>query len=494
MSGLPEEEAATMDDGQVIRRGTGIKIGPVTLPPWRSPIAQVILTGFVCFLCPGMFNALNGIGGGGQLDSTISANANTALYTTFAVFGFTAGTFLNYVGAKVTLAIGGFGYCVYSASYLCYNHTKNDGFVIFAGTLLGVCAAFLWTAQGTVMMSYPTENEKGRYIGLFWGIFNLGAVIGSIIPIANNWNTTDNKAVNDGTYIGFLVLMVCGAILSWFLVPPQKIVRKDGTRVQRVRHPSIKSELKGLWETLYSDPYIVLLFPLFWASNWFYTYQQNAYNLYMFNTRSRAFSGLWYWLAQIAGSLLFGWFLDNQFMTRRHRAIAGWALLFVLVLSIWGGGLKAELGISRPPDQAQAASWFRGMDIYDTDFTWYCLLYAFYGVLDAAWQTYAYWIMGALSNDPRKLAYFAGFYKGIQSAGAAVVWGIDGSHAPFRVLFGTSWGLCVAGLLFAIPVIWMRIHDTEVTEEDFVDSSKHDHPPEGEEKSQLPTTMEEGQA
>jgi len=131
----------------------------------------------------------------------------------------------------------------------------------------------------------------------------------------------------------------------------------------------------------------------------------------MFNTRSRAFSGLWYWLAQIVGSLIFGWFLDNPFMTRRRRAIAGWALLFVLVLSIWGGGLKAELGISRPPDQAQAASWFRGMDIHDTDFTWYCLLYAFYGVLDAAWQTYAYWIMGALSNDPRKLAYFAGFYK-----------------------------------------------------------------------------------
>jgi MFS family permease len=119
------------------------------------------------------------MGGGGQLDSSISAKANTALYTTFAVFGFTAGTFLNYIGAKATLAIGGFGYAVFAASYLCYNHTQNQGFVIFAGALLGVCAAFLWCAQGTVMMSYPTEDEKGRYIGLFWGIFNLGAVIGS---------------------------------------------------------------------------------------------------------------------------------------------------------------------------------------------------------------------------------------------------------------------------------------------------------------------------
>lgn len=50
------------------------------------------------------------------------------------------------------MALGGIGYSVYSASFLCYNHTKNRGFVIFAGTLLGVCAAFLWCAQGVVMM------------------------------------------------------------------------------------------------------------------------------------------------------------------------------------------------------------------------------------------------------------------------------------------------------------------------------------------------------
>lgn len=30
--------------------------------------------------------------------------------------------------------------------------------------------------------------------------------------------------------------------------------------------------------------------------------------------------------------------------------------------------------------------------------------------------------MGALTNNSRKLANFAGFYKGIQSAGAAIAW------------------------------------------------------------------------
>lgn len=50
------------------------------------------------------------------------------------------------------------------------------------------------------------------------------------------------------------------------------------------------------------------------------------------------------------------------------------------------------------------------------------------------WQTYAYWMMGALSNEPRKLAYFAGFYKGIQSAGAAVVWRLDAAGYSYEAL------------------------------------------------------------
>ncbi|KAH0603610.1 uncharacterized protein H6S33_007269 [Morchella sextelata] len=441
------------------------KIMGVTLAPWRSPLSQVILVGFVCFLCPGMFNALGGIGGGGQLDTSVQSNANTALYTTFAVFGFVAGTFLNYLGAKPTLAFGGVGYAIYAASFLCYNHTENRPFVIFAGALLGVCAALLWCAQGTIMMSYPIESEKGRYIGMFWGIFNTGAVIGSIIPIAANWNDPNALHVSDGTYIGFLVLMLAGAVLAFFLVPPERIIRKDGTRVQRIQHPSAISEIKGLWATLKSDSYILLLFPFFWASNWFYTYQQNSYNVYMFNLRGRTFTNLWYWLAQIIGALMFGFFLDNKKMSRRTRAIAGWVILFAVVNATWGGGLKPLIGSTR---EKVALEQNPNLDVFDTDYTWYLILYLFYGFLDAVWQTYAYWLMGALSNEPRKLAYFAGFYKGIQSAGAAVVWSLDANKHSYYVLFGTSWGLCVIGMLFAVPVIWWRVHDTEITELDFV--------------------------
>lgn len=60
-------------------------------------------------------------------------------------------------------------------------HAHVDGFNIFAGALLGVCAGLLWTAQGTIMISYPNEGQKGKYFGWFWGIFNMGAVIGGLV-------------------------------------------------------------------------------------------------------------------------------------------------------------------------------------------------------------------------------------------------------------------------------------------------------------------------
>lgn len=87
----------------IYERPTGIK------GIYYHPITQVSMLGLVCFMCPGMyhslathfhffhfvfqglFNALTDLGGGGQVDPTINAKANTALYATFAVGAFFSG-------------------------------------------------------------------------------------------------------------------------------------------------------------------------------------------------------------------------------------------------------------------------------------------------------------------------------------------------------------------------------------------------------------------
>jgi len=49
------------------------------------------------------------------------------------------------------------------------------------------------------------------------------------------------------------------------------------------------------------------------------------------------------------------------------------------------------------------------MDIYDKGYAGHLFLYIFCGILDSMWQTTAYWMVGAMSNDPARLAYFSGF-------------------------------------------------------------------------------------
>ena len=49
------------------------------------------------------------------------------------------------------------------------------------------------------------------------------------------------------------------------------------------------------------------------------------------------------------------------------------------------------------------------IDIHDKNYPAHIWFYIFCGLLDAMWQTTAYWMMGAMSNDPSKLAYMAGF-------------------------------------------------------------------------------------
>ncbi|KAF2191097.1 MFS general substrate transporter [Zopfia rhizophila CBS 207.26] len=435
--------------------------------PWfASPPVQLVIVSFVCFMCPGMFNALNGMGGGGQLDHRANNKANTALYSTFAVVGFFAGTFTNKLGIRTALSFGGIGYSIYVGSYLSYNHQKNLGFSIFAGALLGVCAGLLWCAQGAIMMSYPPEHSKGRYISWFWMIFNLGAVIGSLIPLGQNIHQTGDTTVNDGTYIGFLILTLIGAGLAWTLVDAKAVYRDDGSKIIVMKHPSWKSELWGLWETIQSDPYIVALFPMFFASNWFYTYHFSEVNAAYFNVRTRALNGVVYYIMQILGAYIFGFALDAKGVRRTTRAKGAWVALFVLMMVIWGGGYAFQKTYTRAT--FAEGSGREKKDWTDEGFGGPFVLYMFYGFSDAAWQTCVYWFMGALTNNGRKLANFAGFYKGIQSAGAAITWRLDDIGIPYMNMFASNWALLVGSLVIALPVILWKVEDTVSLEKDIV--------------------------
>jgi len=315
------------------------------------------------------------------------------------------------------------------------------------------------------MISYPHEDQKGRYFAWFWAIFNMGAVIGSLIPLGQNINVKTNSTVTDGTYVAFIVLMFFGACLALLLCNASDVVRPDGTRVVLMKNPTWQSEFIGLWETIRYEPYVILLFPMFWSSNWFYTYQQNAINSAHFDTRTKALNSLLYYVAQIVGALTLGYALDIEKVRRSVRAKASLAMLFVATMVIWGSGYAWQKQYTRADTKSKS---FVPTDWSTSGYVGPMFLYIFYGLYDSLWQASVYWYMGALSNSGRRSANYVGFYKGIQSAGAAVMWSLDSRKISFMSEYASNWALLSFSILCAAPVIFLKIKDHVAIEDDLV--------------------------
>ncbi|KAF5374467.1 hypothetical protein D9615_009089 [Tricholomella constricta] len=420
---------------------------------WAHPMTQILLISFICFCCPGMYNAISGLGGSGQLDPTVAANATVALLAATAVSALTiVPPIFDIFGPRICLLIGAWTYPLYSGALLCYNHTSNSGFVIASGAILGLGASFLWVTQGAIMVSYPLADKKGMAIGIFWVIFNLGGGIGSFISFALNFHSKSGT-VNDGTYGAFMAIMSLGWIMSVFIAPPHKVIREDGTRAGPPPsgtsigfRESIKQEFFKFVSAL-KDWRIWFLIPIFFCANFFYSYQQNTVNGATFTLRARSLNGALYWIAQMFGGIAIGSLLDLKYLTRPQRAILGYVFVLVTGFSIWGGGLAFQ----RWENATGKHNWldFSHGITYVGPF-W---LYFWYGAFDAFWQSYCYWMMAALADSPHEAAKYVGLYKTFQATGGAVAWRINALKFPAITQLTINWALLGASLVVAIPAV-----------------------------------------
>ncbi|OJJ53808.1 hypothetical protein ASPSYDRAFT_50556 [Aspergillus sydowii CBS 593.65] len=403
-----------------------------------------------------MYNALTGLGGSGQVDPTVAANATVALLSATAGTAlFIVGPIFDRVGPRICLLLGGWTYPLYAGSLLCFNRTQNGAFVIASGAILGVGASFLWVSQGAIMTTYVHESQKGRAIAAFWIIFNLGGGVGSLASFGLNYHSVSGT-VSDGTYIALLILMAVGWILGILICPPSS-VRLDELQQHQQHRDERETESATNWKKTVRlaihtilDWRVLCMLPLFFCANVFYSYQQNIVNGMTFNIRTRSLNSALYWIAQMLGGLIMGLILDIPTLTRPARAKAGWVFLFITGMGIWGGGYAFQRWST-----ARMSSGIK----QDIDYTAGSVstgpifLYIFYGAFDAFWQSYCYWLMGARSNDPAIVAVLVGAYKTFQSTGGAMAWRINALEKPAMTQFAMDWGLCMGALVVAVPAV-----------------------------------------
>ncbi|ROW04157.1 hypothetical protein VSDG_00928 [Cytospora chrysosperma] len=422
------------------------KVGPVR---YNSPWTQVTILGFVTFCSVGMFSAVSGLGAGGTQDTQLSDTANGVLYGCFAIAGFFAGSVNNMLGPRMTLSIGSTGYSLYIGALWAYQVHGTRWFLILAGALLGCTASLLWAAQGSIMMSYPLEKDKGRSFSLFWSIFQMGTLVGAAIALGIQAHST-MPGVSTGVYLAFMIIMLTAIVTSWLLLPPHLVVRGDGTVVELQDAISPAQEFKELWHLL-KDWRMIALFPMFFSSNYFYSYQ-GAITTALFNGRTRALVSLLTGLGSIIGSIIIGQITDSLPFSRRKRALLATAFVAFFNCAIWACGLGFQVQFTRADTVVRGVAvpwdWTAGVAVGPI-----ILMMAYY-IADAMFQGLAYYTMSSLTNEPFKLARMAGYYKGVQSAGAAVSFAMDAVKTAYLGEHLVSWLLLLLSLPLCAWVLW----------------------------------------
>merc|ERR1719333_1243854 len=81
-------------------------------------------------------------------------------------------------------------------------------------------------------MCYPSKDDVGKYVAIFWAIFNSGGLIGCLLSLSINFTdiaegpaTEQGSSLLPSTYYAFLSVMICGCALSLFVLPLESVTR-----------------------------------------------------------------------------------------------------------------------------------------------------------------------------------------------------------------------------------------------------------------------------
>ncbi|KAL2153724.1 hypothetical protein VTH82DRAFT_4879 [Thermothelomyces myriococcoides] len=384
-----DDEATALEAAAILEKEEQRK--PVSkLTRWyRSPLFNVIIVGLISFTQPGIWNALNNTGAGGQQEPYL-VNASNALTFGLMVFGCTIfGVLSNMIGVKKVLIIGTLGYAPYSASLYVNNRYGTEWFVLFGGVTCGIAASALWASEGAIALGYGKVEDRGKFAGIWLGLRELGQLIGASIQLSLNVRSSSRGKVGYTTYIVLIALQCLGLPLALVASPPEKVIHSDGTRGRVVaKNTTLKEEMRKTWNLL-KRKQMFLLVPILIGFQWNTTYLGIYMTKYMLGT--------------------FGWQVSNE--------------------KLYGdSNPKVTLDWENPGFGRGFASM---------------VILRF---LNESHYMFVYWIVGAFFDDIETLTLAVGLVRTFESVGSSIAFGIGASSASPMV------NLIIAFVMFGFTI------------------------------------------
>jgi len=293
----------------------------------------------------------------------------------------------------------------YQGALWYFDATGYLWFPIFAGAYLGLSAGCLWTTAVFSCTAYPEERDKGRWRSIQWSINVAGSAIGAAVALGISWNS-NRGSVPHSVYIVFIVLQCCSIGLTLFVLPPQRLRREDGTALATFDYMPLLDILK-ITGLLLTDWRILMLLPCMFVPEMFFPFQASL-NAYAFNLRTRVLNSLLNNLIQIPTSLFLGYILDNENIgSRRKRAFIGitfdtvWIVGTYIAQTVWLASWKFDRSVPGPM-----------IDCTDSAYAGAVVIYMLYAAQYGIFQNMVIYILGTLTNEPRKSAAMGGLCVG----------------------------------------------------------------------------------
>lgn len=330
------------------------------------------------------------------------------------------------------------------ASYYVSARYSVNWFLLFSQIIGGFTSGFLYVAETTAMLSYPPQDDRGFYLGIWSAMRNSGSVMGGAINFATNYSASSAGGIAWATYIIFVGFECTGVPWAFLLSPTEKVRRKDGSRVPSTGTVTWKGEFRALWLHAQRKKTWLVFIPAFYS--FFYGGTMGTYLSLHFSVRARAMSTLIIPIITIMMVIVYGMLLDMKRWSQSHRAWVAFMLWLVPQIGcfIWIGIEYHKFGTgSYALDYGlEGKRWAEAYLPYLIIFT------------TGYWtQLSLYWILGTFSTDVKASARTGGLFRAFETAGQAVSYAINSTGGDARTPFYVN----CAVLALAIPCMVLLI-------------------------------------
>ncbi|KAI1470551.1 MFS general substrate transporter [Daldinia caldariorum] len=400
------------------------------------------IVGIAAFAAPGLWNAMNSVGAGGQQTPYLVMAGNAILFAVMTLTCLTASMMANRVGLRNSLVFGTVGFVIYSAALYTNNRYGTEWFIYFGSAICGLSSGIFWGTEGAIMLTYPEPEKRGRYLAYWLSYRNSGSILGGIINLAFNYQGKSTGKLDWRTYIVFVALQCLGPLCSLLLTPPEKVIRRNGSRIQLAERIPDLEELKALMRVLLRKDFLLVM-PYFLYITWTIPYITTYLSLY-FSVRSRALASLVSAVAQVVTTLLFGAFLDWTRLSLNKRARYGYVAMMALIGGcwVWGAIVQNEYTRHKP-----------ALDWVDSGFGKGWALYIFWQINFSLTYNFGFWLLSFLARDSKEIIRYVSVARAVESAGQCISSGISSTSVPLISALGVCfalWGIAVIAAYFVV--------------------------------------------